>query len=428
MKKRRVVITGRGVLAPKAIGADAFWSLLSDGKSGIGPVTLYPMHAFRLTHAGEVTEFDPRTMVPNRKALKVMARDIQLAVGAAKLCVEDSKIKESSIDSTRLGVSMGAGLINTSVQELSAAVKGSIDERGSFSIQKYAAEGMRGLTPLWLLKYLPNMLACHISIEYDAQGPSNSLTTGCAASSQAIGEAFRIIERGDADAMIAGGAESKLDPLSWARFEMMGLLTRNGQPAEKCIRPFDAKRDGFLPGEAGGVLMLEELEHAKKRGAKIYAELVGFGASANPCFVISKKVGSQAQEWAMEAALHDAALSTEEVDLIYAHGLGLPETDRLEAKAIQNVFGKKGSLIPVTSYKATTGFVGAAAGGLGVAAALSSLEHQLIPPILNYENRDSECDLNCVSGQAKRAKIETVLINTFGFTGQNATLVIKKYS
>jgi 3-oxoacyl-[acyl-carrier-protein] synthase II len=271
------------------------------------------------------------------------------------------------------------------------------------------------------------MLACHISIEYDAQGPSNSLTTGCAASAQAIGEAFRIIERGDADAMLAGGAESKLDPLSWARFEMMGLLTRNGEPAQKCIRPFDAKRDGFLPGEAGAVLMLEELEHAQKRGAKIYGELVGFGASVNPCFVISKKVDPKAQEWAMEAALHDATLSKEKVDLIYAHGLGLPETDRLEAQAIQNLFGKKGGGIPVTSYKGSTGFVGAAAGGLGVAAALFALEHQLIPPILNYENRDPECDLNCVAKEAKKAKVETVLVNSFGYTGQNASLLIKKY-
>lgn len=426
MAKRRVVITGKGVLAPKAIGAEAFWEQVSQGQSGIGPITTYPMNSFRLTYGGEITDFEPRKMVPNRKALKVMARDIQLAIAATKMCMDDSQIKESGVDPTRLGVSMGAGLINTSVEEMRVAVKESLDKNNQFDIQKYAAEGMKGLTPLWLLKYLPNMLSCHTSIEYDAQGPSNSLTTGCAASSQAIGEAFRIIERGDADAMIAGGAESKLDPLSWSRLDMLGLLTKNGQPAEKCIRPFDGKRDGFLPGEAAAVLILEELEHAQKRGAHIYGELIGFSSSANPSPMI-KEIDSKAQRSVMEQALKDAGITPEDVDVIFAHGLGLVATDRIEAQAIKDVFKEEAKTKPVTSFKASTGYIGATAGGLGVNLALAAMKEGLIPPTLNYENRDDECDLNVVSGQSQKANIQIALINAFGLTGQNASLVVKKF-
>ncbi len=425
-EKRRIVITGQGQLAPKAIGVEAYWDLISKGESGISPISTYHMGNFRLTHGGEVTDFEPRKMVPNRKSLKVMARDIQLVVGAAKLCMDDSKLLEAEIDSTRLGVSMGAGYINTSVQEMRFAVKGSIDEQGKFDIKKYAAEGMKGLTPLWLLKYLPNMLACHISIQYDAQGPSNSLTTGDAASSQAIGEAYRILERGDADMMLVGGADSKLDPLSWSRFEMMGLLTKNGCPPQECIRPFDANSDGFLPGEAATVLMLEELEHAQKRGAPIYGEVVGFAASANGSPII-KKIDSRAQAVAIKAALNDASISPEEIDLIVAHGIGVAETDRLEAEAIQSSFGEKASQVPVTSFKASTGFIGAASGGVGVVTALQSIKNQMIPPTLNHESKKPKCDLNLITGQAKRAEIKTCLVNSFGLTGQNACLVIQKF-
>ena len=239
MSRRRVVITGLGVLAPGAIGAEPFWDLLKSGKSGISTMSRYDVGNFHLKAAGEVKDFDPKNYVENRKSLKVMARDIQFAVAAAKMVMEDSGLLEKKPDPTRFGVSLGSAFINTSIDELGPSVYLSLDDNKKFSIQKYGSQGLGGLFPLWLLKYLPNMLACHISITYDAQGPSNTLTTVCAASSQAIGEAFRIIERGGADLFIAGGADSKLDPLNWCRFEILGLLTKDGAMPEKAVRPFD---------------------------------------------------------------------------------------------------------------------------------------------------------------------------------------------
>lgn len=424
MNKRRVVITGLGVLAPGAIGKDSFWELLSQGRSGIGPISLYNMDHFRLQAGGEVKDFEPKKFIENRKALKMMARDIQLAVAAANLVMEDSKLAEQKPDPTRFGVSLGAGLINTSIQELSFAIRESINEKGKFDIQKYGREGMNALTPLWMLKYLPNMLSCHSSIIYDAQGPSNTVTTGCAASTQAIGEAFRIIERGSADVMLAGGAESKLDPLNWARFEMLGLLTKNGKSPEKIVRPFDRDRDGFVLGEAGAMLILEEFDHAKKRGAPIYGEMRGYGSTANASPLLNKKVDHRSQQNAIEKALSDAGEKS--LSYIQAHGLGTRDGDLLETKAIKGCFGEAGTRIPVSSTKGATGYIGAASGALGVITALLAMKNSQIPPTLNFENPDPECDLDVVSNTARTCQIETVLINTFGLGGQNASLVVKK--
>lgn len=426
MSKRRVVVTGLGVLAPGAIGAEAFGRLLSEGRSGISTMTQYDVGSFHLKAAGEIKDFEPKNYVENRKSLKVMSRDIQLAVAAAKLVMEDSGLLEKKPDPTRFGVSLGAAFINTSIDELGPAIRLSTDDTGKFNIQKYGAQGLSSLFPLWLLKYLPNMLACHISIIYDAQGPSNSITTACAASTQAIGEAYRIIERGDADLFLAGGADSKLDPLSWVRFEMLGLFTKNGAAPEKAVRPFDRLRDGFVAAEGAALVILEELEHAKKRGAKIYGELVGFGTTANPSPIL-RKITPQAQRLSMQMALSDAGLSIDDVDYIQAHALGLPETDRLETEAIKELFGKKAYRIPVSSIKGATGFTSAAAGGLGVASTLMAMRDGVIPPTLNYENPDPDCDLDYVPIQPRRAQIRTALVNTFSLIGQNAVLAIRRY-
>jgi len=424
--KRRVVITGLGILAPGAIGAESFWDLVSGGKSGLSQIALHNMESFRLQTAGEIKEFEPKKLIENRKAIKVMARDIQLAVAAAKLAMEDSGLIEKKPDPTRFGVSLGSGLINTSVQEMSAAVKESIDETGNFNLQKFGSDGMHALTPLWLLKYLPNMLSCHISIIHNAQGPNNSITTGCAAGAQAIGEAYRIIERDDADLFIAGAGESKIDPLSWARFEMLGLLTQDGKVPEKSVRPFDANRDGFVLGEAASILILEELEHAKKRGVKIYGELVGFGSSASASPLL-KKIDTRAQKLAMQLALNDAHLQPKEIDAILANGLGTKETDKLEAQAIQELFGPESKTIPLTSTKGTTGYIGSVSGALGLATSLLSLKYNVLPPTLNYETPDPECDLNVVCGESRKSKINHVLVNAFGLGGQNAALVVRRY-
>jgi len=424
--KRRVVITGLGVLAPGAIGVEPFWELLSRGQSGISEINLYDVQDFRLKAAGEIKNFEPKKLVENRKALKVMARDIQIAVAAAKLVMEDAGLIDNKPDPTRFGVSLGAGYINTSLQELSFAIRDSINEQGNFDIKKYGLDGIQALTPLWLLKYLPNMLACHISIFYDAQGPSNSLTAGCAASSQAIGEAYHIIQRGAADLMIAGGAESKIDPLSQARFEMLGLLTKNGVEPQKSVRPFDRNRDGFVMGEAAGLVILEELEQAKKRGAKIYGELLGFGSSSNLSPLIGK-VNTRAYELTMKLALERAQVDKEQIDYIHAHGLGTKDSDKLETEAIKNLFGQRAYKIPVSSIKGATGYIGAASGAIGTVTSILAIQNQLLPPTLNYQEKDPECDLDYVPNQARESKCEIALINTFGLNGQNASLVVRSY-
>src|SRR5258708_14357295 len=333
---RRAVFTGIGVLSPIGQDSSSFWHSLDQGKSGIGPIQAFDPSGLPSRIAGEITQFDPRKYLDKeaRKSLKVMARTIKLAVAASQLALDDAKVDKSKLDPTRFGVEFGSGLIATELDELGeAAIVSANCQPGSVDLEKWAEKGLETIPPLWMLKYLPNMPACHVSILHNAQGPNNSITESDVASLLAIGEAYRTLIRDQADLFLVGGAESKLNPLSLVRQCLYEPLSKRNEDPEKACRPFDKDRDGIVVGEGAGVLVLEELDHAQKRGARIYAEVVGFGASFD-----RDRSGSGLAR-AIRAALKDANLRPESIDHINAHGLARIEADVWEAKGLHEGFG-----------------------------------------------------------------------------------------
>lgn len=425
---RRVVITGLGAVTPIGVGADAYWTSLAHGVSGIRPFSRFDVNGFPIKAAAEVRDFDPRAFIPQKKALKVMAWDIQLAVAAAAMAVDDSRIitPEKRVAPDRLGCSFGAGLISTDIDEIAPTIMHSMDEQKQFKLLRFGTSVMADLFPLWLLKYLPNMPACHVSIFYDAQGPNNSLTTGDTASAQAIGEAFRIISRGKADVMICGGADAKLNLLSMVRYQLTGQANTEGGDAAKLSRPFDRKRAGFVVGEGAAAIVLEEVEHARRRGAKIYAELAGYGAGCDAWRVDTPHPEGRGTQVALKQVFRDSGLTPADVDAVFANARGTRDGDRAECRALHAVCGDLASKVPVTSTKSMLGYISAALGVLDVVAAVRALGEQVIPPTLNYEEPDPECPVNVVAGKAKEAKLRNVLVNTAGFGGQCAALMLRK--
>src|SRR5947209_7833098 len=387
---RRVVITGIGVITPIGIGAKAFWENLLAGKVGVRRIASYDPSGFPVQIAGEVPSFKIGDYVPKsyRKATKVMARDIELAVVAADDAFKDAGLQskaytdQPSIPTTRFGCNIGAGLISAELNELTAAMHVA-REGNKLDLKKWGRDGMNQLTPLWLLKYLPNMLACHVTIIHELKGPSNTITCAEASSHLAIGEAFRTIQRGDADCAICGGAETKVVPMSLMRQILLKRATdsKNDSP-ETAVRPFDADATGTAVAEGGGLLILEEYEHAKQRGAKIYAELVGFGASQDTYSVTVPDPSGHSYSKAIAKALAEANVAPGEVNLLVPHGLGIPSHDRAELAGIQKAFGAAAASVPVAPIKAQTGNV-AAGSGIDAAAAVLSLHHGRIPAALN---------------------------------------------
>ncbi len=418
MNTRRVVITGIGVVSAAGLGRQDYWESLRHGLSGIGPPTRLDLDGFPARVVAEVKGFEPRKLIAQRKAMKVMCREIQLATGSTQLALEDADI-EGQLDPDRTGVSFGAGLITSDLDELGAAFTCALDEEHQFDLKRFGQEGMAHLFPLWLLKYLPNMHACHISIFYDCRGPNNSITAGDCSATLAIGEAARIIARGSADVMLAGGADGKITPLNLVRYELLGWLSHRDSETPS---PFDRRRDGFVVGEGAVCLVLEELECARRRGASILGEIVGFGAAWEPGEV--RRYSAGGGELGMRAALEDAGVEPEAVDLVCTHGLGLPETDLAEARALNNIFGQTDSPPLVTAIKPMTGYVSAAAGGLEVAACCLALTEGVVPPTLNSREPDPQCPVNLVTGGAQESPIALAMVNTFSFGGQSAALLL----
>jgi len=416
---RRVVITGIGVVSAAGLGRQGYWESLRQGLSGIGPPTGLDLDGFPARLVAEVKGFEPRKLIAQRKAIKVMCREIQLATGSAQLALEDADL-EGQLDPDRTGVSFGAGLITSDLDELGAAFTHALDEGHRFDLKRFGREGLANLFPLWLLKYLPNMHACHISIFYDCRGPNNSITSGDCSATQAIGEAARIIARGSADVILAGGADGKITPLNLVRYELLGWLSHR---TSETPSPFDRRRDGFVVGEGAVCLVLEEWDHARRRGASVLGEIVGFGAAWEPGDVRKHSAGGG--ELGMRAALRDAGVRPDAVDLVCAHGLGLPETDLAEARALNNIFGQTDGLPPlVTAIKPMTGHVSAAAGGLEVAACCLALTEGVVPPILHCREPDPECPVNLVTDGARQGPIALAMVNTFSFGGQSAALLL----
>ncbi len=429
---RRVVITGIGVVSPLGISAKTHWEALIAGKSGVRRIAAFDPSGFPSQIAGEAPAYKINDFVPKhyRKATKVMARDIELAVIAADDAFKDSGLKSRAytetpdFDGLRFGCNIGAGLISCDLNELSSALTTARDEAqpNHLDLKKWGRDGMTQLTPLWLLKYLPNMLACHVTIVHELKGPSNTITCADASSHLAIGEAFRTIQRGKADMAICGGAESKVNPMGLIRQCLVKRLTEQMDSPETAVRPFDSNASGTCVSEGGGLLILEEYERAKARGAKIYAELVGFAASQDTYKIIEPSPTGHSYSRAIIKALADANLPPAAVNLIIPNGLGIAKHDAAELAGLTLAFGNGLSRIPMAPLKGQLGSL-AAGSGVDAASAVLSIANGIVPPAVN--TKKTAMELN-VSAEARQMKVDVAVSSVYSLGGQNAALVFKR--
>ncbi len=412
MNNRRVVITGVGAVTPCGIGAPAMWDSLVHGKSGIGPITRFDASTYRTQIAAEVKDF-PDSLWSDIQILRHMDRFIRYAVVAAREAFAQSGLDMNREDPNQIGVLVGSGIGGVGVVEEEAEVM--------------RVRGHRKVTPYLIPKMIPNMAPGLISIILKLKGPNSAISTACATGTHAIGDAFKIIQRGDAIAMVAGGAESCITPLSIAGFSNMGALSKANAVPAAASRPFDKKRDGFVMGEGAGILVLEELEHAKARGADILCEIIGYGMSGDAHHITAPSPGGEGGARAMAAALKDAGISPADVDYVNAHGTSTPYNDRLETEAIKTVFGDHAYKLAVSSNKSVFGHLIGAAGAVEAIATVLTLHEGIIPPTINYEEPDPDCDLDYVPNQARQAAVKVAISNSLGFGGHNCTIVLKKF-
>jgi len=411
--KKRVVITGMGIVSPLGIGLEKNWGALCEGRSGVGPITRFDTSEYPAKIAGEVKGFNPEDYVEDKKEIKKMDMFIHYALAAGTMALQDAQLIIDESNADRVGVMVGSGM------------------GGLSSIEKYhkvlLAEGPKKITPFFIPMLIVNLAPGQISIYFGARGPNSSVVTACATGNHSIGEAFKIILRGDADAMIAGGAEAVITPLAIAGFSSMrALSTRNSEP-ERASRPFEKDRDGFVMAEGAGVLLLEDLQHALKRGAKIYAEIVGYGCNADAYHISAPSPNGIGAARCMEIALRDAGISYDEVDYINAHGTSTPLNDLSETMAMKTVFKDHAKKVAVSSTKSMTGHLLGAAGGVEAIYSILTIQHGVIPPTINYETPDPDCDLDYVPNTARESKVKIVMSNSFGFGGTNATLIFKEF-
>jgi 3-oxoacyl-[acyl-carrier-protein] synthase II len=409
---RRVVVTGIGLISPLGTGTDKNWQALLRGESGIAALTRFDVSRYSTRFGGEVKDFDPLAFI-ERKESRKMDLFIRFAVAAAQLAVTDSGIAAADLHSERAGIYVGSGIGGL----------GSIEENHKILLDK----GPDRISPFFLVQTIINEASGQISIRFGAKGPNCANATACSTGTHAIGDSFRIIARGEADIMIAGGAEAPLTPLSLAGFTAIKALSeRNDEPA-KASRPFDARRDGFVMGEGAGVLLLEELGRALARNARIYAEVVGYGMSSDAYHVAAPDPSGDGAARVMRLAVADAGVGPEDVQYINAHGTSTPLNDKTETMAIKAVFGDQARRLAVSSTKSMTGHLLGAAGGLEAGITALALFHQIMPPTINTEFPDPECDLDYVPNAARKARLVHALSNSFGFGGTNGALVLKSF-
>ena len=409
---RRVVITGFGLITPLGIGVDESWAALCSGKSGITEITRFDASDFDTKIAGEVKGFHPEDFLPKKEAKRTQTF-IAYAMATSRMAIEDSGLVIDSTNENRVGVLTGCGLGGLQILEQTSKV---LEEKGP-----------RRVTPFFIPMMIGNMAAGMISIFLGAKGPNASIATACAAGTHAVGDAFKIVKRGGADAMITGGVESIITPTCIAGFNAMkALSTRNNEP-EKASRPFDRDRDGFVVGEGCGILILETLDGALKRGANIYAEMCGYGMSGDGFHMTAPSPDGEGAARCMTAALDDAGVSYKEIDYINAHGTSTQLNDLYETMAIKSVFKEKAPLIPVSSTKSMTGHLLGGSGGVETVFTALTIHEGIIPPTINLDYPDEECDLDYVPKTARKANVNMAMTNSFGFGGTNATLILKKY-
>ena len=405
-------MTGVGLVSPLGIGNQANWEALCAGRSGITQITRFDATQFSARIAGEVKNFDPLQFV-DKKDVKKMDVFIQLAIAASQYALDDAKLKVAPDFATRTGVFIASGIggFSTIEREHKALLEG----------------GPRRISPFFIPATIINLAAGQVSIRFGAKGPNSATCTACSASAHAIGDAFEVIRRNDADVMIAGGSESAITPMGVGGFAAMrALSTRNDDPS-RASRPFDKDRDGFIMGEGSGVIILEELEFAKRRGAPVYAELVGYGMTADAYHITAPSEDGDGGMRVMQMAIRGAGITPDKVDYINAHGTSTPYNDKLETLAIKRLFGEHAYKIAISSTKSMTGHLLGAAGGVEAAISALAIRDQVIPPTINYETPDPECDLDYVPNQKRSAKIDYALSNSFGFGGTNGALLFKRF-
>jgi len=409
---RRVVVTGVGLVSPLGVGTGETWKNLLAGRSGAGPITRFDTTGYSTTFAAEVKGFDPLQFV-EKKELKKMGRFIQFALAAAEYAIKQSGLEITPEISSRTGVFIGSGIggFDMIEREHTALLEG----------------GPRRISPFFIPATIINLASGFVSIRWGARGPNSATATACSASAHAVGDSFRLISNCEADVMICGGAEAAITPMGVGGFAAMrALSTRNGEP-EKACRPFDRDRDGFVIGEGAGILILEELGLALKRGAPIVAEMVGYGMSGDAYHITAPDETAYGQARVMQNALADAKVAPEQVGYINAHGTSTPYNDRFETLGIKKVFAEHAARIPISSTKSMTGHLLGGAGGLEAGFTALALREQWIPPTINYERPDPDCDLDYVPNRARQASFQYALSNSFGFGGTNAALLFKRY-
>ncbi|MDP8216991.1 MAG: beta-ketoacyl-ACP synthase II [Candidatus Kaelpia imicola] len=411
--KRRVVVTGLGVISPLGNEVEEFWAAVTSGKNGISSITQLDAAAFTSRIAGEVRDFDPSEYISG-KALRRMERFTQFAVCAAGKAWGDSGLNIENIDEHKAGVIIGSGIGALSLIEDQVTV--------------YKEKGARRITPFLIPLMIVNIAPAQVAIALGLKGPNHCVVTACASGSHSLGGALRMIQSGDADIMVSGGTESCITHLGLGGFcSLKALSTRNDDPAH-ASRPFDRERDGFIMGEGAGILVLEEYQHAKKRGANIYAEFVGYGASCDAYHQTAPNPEGEGAYYSMKKALDDAEVNIGDLDYINAHGTSTQLNDKMETKAIKRLLGEDAGNVPVSSIKSMVGHLLGAAGGVEAIAAVLAIRDGIIPPTTNYEYPDPECDLDYVPNEARKAELNLVLSNSLGFGGHNASLLFKKLS
>lgn len=408
----RVVITGVGAVTPVGLTVAETWEALVAGRSGIGPITQWDASDWPVRISGEINGFDPTKFIPRREARR-LARCTQIATAAAHEALAQSGLPQPFDDPERVGVLIGSTLGGF--------------ERAVEAIEKFWKKGLSRVSPFAITSAIPNMPTHHVSYTFQAQGYTTTISTACATGTQSIGEAVEVIRRGAADVMIAGGVEAVVNYVPFAGFiAVRALSTRNDEP-ERASRPFDADRDGFVISEGAGLMVLERLSHARARGARILGEVLGYAASTDAFHEIAPDPEGMGPSRAIRWALENAGVGIEEIDYINAHAAATPLGDAAEAKAIKRVFGERAHHIPVSSTKSMIGHCFAGAGAIESIATLMTLRHGIIPPTINYETPDPECDLDCVPNEARKADVRIALKNSFGMGGQNACLVLSRY-
>ena len=412
MEKRRVVVTGLGIVSPLGIGLEENWDAVSNGRSGIGPITRFDPKDVNAKIAGEVKNFNPEDYI-EKKEIEKMDTFLHYSLAAGKMAVEDSGLVINDENAERVGVLVGSGL------------------GGLETIEKYHTlmleKGPKKISPFFIPMLIVNLAPGHLSMHFGCKGPNLSIVTACATGNHSIGEAFKIIQRGDADAMIAGGVESTITPLAVGGFcAMKALSTRNDEP-ERASRPFEKDRTGFVMAEGAGMIILEELESAKKRGASIHGEITGFGCNSDAHHITAPSPGGEGAARCMNLALNDAGLNNEEIDYVNAHGTSTYMNDLYETQGMKSVFKESAKKLWVSSTKSMTGHLLGAAGGVEAVFSLLTIKNGVVPPTINYETPDPECDLDYVPNTAREKQVDKVMSNSFGFGGTNATLIFQKF-